>query len=58
MIESLKLKPEEIIILRGSGSTGSISEEFDERFFKVLERVKKIHEDSKLLLKSDQHALG
>lgn len=57
--DSFQLKPEEIMILRGSGSaTSNLSDEIDERFFTILDKVKRIHQDSKILLMSNQQTTG
>jgi len=55
-IDTFQLKSEEVMIIRGSGTSNT--EDIDERFFEVLEKVKKIHENSKILLTNNQHITG
>lgn len=52
-LDAFQLKPEEIKILRGTRD-GTL----DESFFKALARVKKIHSDCKVLLRSNQQTAG
>jgi hypothetical protein len=55
-IDAFQLKAEEVMIIRGSGTSNT--EDIDERFFEVLNKVKKIHENSKILLTNNQHITG
>lgn len=52
-LDTFQLKPEETKVLRG-GRDGSL----DDDFFRVLARIKKIHNDCKVLLRSSQATAG
>ncbi|XP_064457671.1 conserved oligomeric Golgi complex subunit 6-like [Ornithodoros turicata] len=52
-LDTFQLKPEELKVLRG-GRDGSL----DDNFFLVLARIKKIHSDCKVLLRSSQATAG
>lgn len=52
-LSTFQLKQEEVIILRGTREGG-----LNEDFFKVLAKVKKLHSDCKILLRSNQQTAG
>ncbi|GAB1609233.1 conserved oligomeric Golgi complex subunit 6-like [Argonauta hians] len=52
-LDKFQLKPEECKVLRGSKTTG-----LHKDFFKVLARVKQIHMDCKVLLRTNQQTAG
>lgn len=52
-LEAFQLKPEELKALRGNRD-GSL----DKNFFSALERAKKIHDDCKVLLRTNQQTAG
>ncbi|XP_067127837.1 conserved oligomeric Golgi complex subunit 6 [Centruroides vittatus] len=52
-LNTFQLKPEEVLILRGTRDGG-----LNEDFFKVLSKVKKLHNDCKILLRSNQQTAG
>ena len=52
-LEKFQLKPDEIQVLRGAKS-GTLSQEF----FQALTRVKQIHNDCKVLLRTNHQTAG
>lgn len=57
-LNKFELKPEELGVLSNHRGTGSGGGQIGEEFFKVMDKVKRIHENCKCLLRTSQQRAG